>query len=57
MLIDLDDPVSLTAFPLIGEHYENVGEHTGLATWELKGTTVTVDLAALTSGRAAGRAE
>ncbi|BEK90922.1 Uma2 family endonuclease [Nocardia seriolae] len=50
-MIDLEDPVSPTAFHLIGEHYENVGEQTGLAALELKGVKITIDLPALTSGR------
>lgn len=56
-MIDLDDPVSLTAFHLIGGFYENVGEFTSRATLFLHDTKVTIDLAALTSGRAAGQAE
>ncbi|WP_306360535.1 Uma2 family endonuclease [Nocardia sp. CC227C] len=50
-LIDLDEPVSLTAFQLIGEHYENAGEYAGQATPAVGDTRVTIELAALTSGR------
>ncbi|AYF79060.1 Uma2 family endonuclease [Nocardia yunnanensis] len=56
-LVDLDEPVSLTAFHLIGEHYENVGEHTDIAALELSGEILTIDLPALTGGRPAGQGD
>ncbi|MFI1915252.1 Uma2 family endonuclease [Nocardia sp. NPDC020380] len=52
-LVDLDEPVTLTAFHLIDEHYENVGEQTGRARLDLAGQPVIVDLPGLTGARAA----
>uniref|UniRef100_UPI000A61DBCC Uma2 family endonuclease n=1 Tax=Nocardia anaemiae TaxID=263910 RepID=UPI000A61DBCC len=51
-LIDLDDPVSLTAYRLIDGDYELVGEKSGCAVLDLAGASITLDLAALVSGRA-----
>jgi Uma2 family endonuclease len=48
-LIDLDEPVSLSAYRLIDNDYELVIERSGSVTVELAGTPVTIDLAALTS--------
>ncbi|WP_433601534.1 Uma2 family endonuclease [Nocardia sp. CA-135953] len=51
-LVDLDDPVSLTAYRLIDGDYELVGEKSGRAVLGLAGASITLDLAALVSGRA-----
>lgn len=51
-LIDLDEPTSLTAYHLIDGDYELVGEHSGRATLDISGTSVELDLRALTSNRA-----
>ncbi|WP_280250313.1 Uma2 family endonuclease [Nocardia abscessus] len=48
-LIDLDEPVSLSAYRLIDGDYELVAERSGSATVELAGNPVTLDLGALTS--------
>ncbi|WP_067479878.1 Uma2 family endonuclease [Nocardia amamiensis] len=48
-LIDLDEPISLTAYHLIGSDYEQVAERSGSVTLELAGTPVTIDIAALNS--------
>ncbi|MBF6472928.1 MULTISPECIES: Uma2 family endonuclease [Nocardia] len=48
-LIDLDEPVSLSAYRLIDGDYELVAERSGSVTVELAGNPVTLDLGALTS--------
>ncbi|WP_425296430.1 MULTISPECIES: hypothetical protein [Nocardia] len=48
-LIDLDEPVSLSAYRLIDGDYELVAERSGSVTVELGGNPVTIDLGALTS--------
>ncbi|WP_459956153.1 Uma2 family endonuclease [Nocardia sp. IFM 10818] len=50
-LIDLDEPVSLTAFQLVDEHYESAGEHAGRAALTLSDSRVVLDLPSLTSAR------
>jgi Uma2 family endonuclease len=51
-IVDLQPPVSLTAYHLIDQDYEHFGEHTGTATLDLQGTPITLDLTALTTSRA-----
>ncbi|WP_069165506.1 Uma2 family endonuclease [Nocardia altamirensis] len=51
-LVDLDEPVSLTAYHLIDGEYELVGERSGRIALDLAGTPIEIDLAALISGRA-----
>lgn len=51
-LVDLEDPVSLTANRLVDRNYQLMSEHTGRATLELVGTAITLDLPALISNRA-----
>ncbi len=46
-LIDIDDPVTLTAYVLVDGGYELSGEHTGQAVLDVAGHPVTLDLAAL----------
>jgi Uma2 family endonuclease len=53
-LIDLDAPISLSAYRLIDSDYELVTERSGSVTVELAGTPVTIDLAALSSDYAGG---
>ncbi|WP_280357272.1 Uma2 family endonuclease [Nocardia otitidiscaviarum] len=53
-LIDLDEPSRLTAFQLIGEHYESAGEYSGRATLAVGNSRIMLDLAALTSARPGG---
>ena len=51
-IVDLDPPVSLTAYHLIDQDYELFGEHTGTTTLHLDDTPITLDLTALTTSRA-----
>ena len=51
-IVDLRPPVTLTTYRLIGQDYENFGEHTGTSTLDLDGTSITLDLTALTTSRA-----
>ncbi|QIS15379.1 Uma2 family endonuclease [Nocardia arthritidis] len=46
-LVDLDEPVSLTAYRLIDGQYEKMGESANRATLELAGARIELDLAAL----------
>ncbi|MGK8521019.1 Uma2 family endonuclease [Nocardia asteroides] len=51
-LIDLDEPTSIAAYHLIGHDYELVAEQSGTTTVDIAGTSITIDLATLTSSRA-----
>jgi len=51
-IVDLDAPVSLTAFRLAGGAYENSGEFTGDAELPFGDATLSLDLTALTTSRA-----
>lgn len=50
-IVDLDAPVSLLRYHLIGGEYELFGEHTGTVTVELDGNPITLDLDALVTRR------
>ncbi|RZQ59549.1 Uma2 family endonuclease [Amycolatopsis suaedae] len=51
-IVDLDAPVSLTAFRLVDGAYENSGEFTGEAVLPFDDVTLSLDLDALTTSRA-----
>ncbi|GAB2566636.1 Uma2 family endonuclease [Nocardia heshunensis] len=55
-LIDMDDPMSLRAFRLMADRYENLGRQTGRIALPLLNSSVTIDLPALTGRRTAGQA-
>ncbi len=52
-IVDLNEPISLTTFRLVGEDYEDFGEHTGKTVLDLFGVPITIDLGALAAKRAA----
>jgi Uma2 family endonuclease len=47
-IIDLDEPASLRAFPVVGDSYELSGEFSGPVTLDVAGHAVTVDPGGLT---------
>jgi Uma2 family endonuclease len=51
-VVDLDPPVSMIAYRLIDEDYENFGEFSGVAELQFAGAELTIDLNALTTRRA-----
>ena len=51
-IVDLDPPVSMIAYRLIDEDYENFGEFSGVAELEFAGARLTIDLNALTTRHA-----
>ncbi|GAB2650850.1 Uma2 family endonuclease [Nocardia goodfellowii] len=50
-IVDLDDPVSLSAYRLIAGEYEQVGERTGDTSMVLDGMSVALNLTGLVRGR------
>lgn len=46
-MVDLDTPITLSAYVLVDGHYELSGEHTGTAGLDVAGHPVTLDLDAL----------
>lgn len=51
-IVDLDSPTSMITYRLVDGDYENFGEHTGKVTLEFEGTSLVLDLDALTTRRA-----
>lgn len=51
-IVDLDSPTSMITYRLVDGDYENFGEHTGKVTLEFEGTSLDLDLDALTTRRA-----
>ncbi len=51
-IVDLDEPVTLTAFGLVKDAYEKTAELTEIATLEFDGRRITLDLDALTTAKA-----
>jgi Uma2 family endonuclease len=51
-IVDLDSPTSMIIYRLVDGDYENFGEHTGKVTLEFEGTSLDLDLDALTARRA-----
>lgn len=51
-IVDLDAPTSMITYRLVDGDYENFGEHTGKVTLDFEGTSLALDLDALTTRRA-----
>jgi Uma2 family endonuclease len=51
-IVDLDAPVSMITYRLIEGEYENFGEFSGVAELQFAGSSLTIDLNALTTRRA-----
>lgn len=51
-IVDLDSPTSMVTYRLVDGEYENFGEHTGKVSLEFEGTSLDLDLDALTTRRA-----
>lgn len=47
-IVDVDEPITLLSYVLVGNGYELSGEHTGPTTLDVAGHPVMLDLAALT---------
>ncbi|WP_051043380.1 Uma2 family endonuclease [Nocardia cerradoensis] len=51
-LVDLDAPPTLTAYRLVGDHYELVADNRSEVRLDLSGSPVAIDLHALNGSRA-----
>lgn len=51
-IVDLAEPANITTYRLRGATYQKLGEHTGTQVLDLDGSTIALDINALTSSRA-----